>query len=82
MSARLIGWTQVGPAEVWDRLLGVFVDLPIRNGQSATWVHGNTLVWLDPEPPEAQRDDVEKNLYPTPDINVIDVTTLPTRLVA
>jgi hypothetical protein len=82
MSSRLIGWTQVGPAEVWDRLLRVFVELPIRNGQSATWVHGNTLVWLDPEPPEAQRDDVDKNLYPTPDINVIDVTTLPTRLVA
>lgn len=80
MSARLIGWTQVGPAEVWDRLLRVFVILPIRNGQSATWVHGNTLIWLDPEPPEAQRDDVEKNLYPTPDINVIDVTTLPTKL--
>jgi hypothetical protein len=80
MSSRLIGWTQVGPAEVWDRLLRVFVELPIRNGQSATWVHGNTLVWLDPEPPEAQRNDVEKNLYPTPDINVIDVTTLPTRL--
>ena len=43
MNARLIGWTQVGPAEVWDRLLRVFVELPIRNGQSATWVHGNTL---------------------------------------
>jgi hypothetical protein len=80
MSARLIGWTQIGPAEVWDRLLRVFVELPIRNGQSATWVHGNTLVWLDPEPPKAQRDDVEKNLYPTPDINVIDVSTLPTKL--
>jgi hypothetical protein len=82
MSTRLIGWTQVGPAEVWDRLLRVFVELPIRNGQGATWVHGKTLVWLDPEPPEAQRDDVDKNLYPTPDINVIDVTTLPTRLMA
>jgi hypothetical protein len=82
MNARLIGWTQVGPAEVWDRLLRVFVELPIRNGQSATWVHGNTLVWLDPEPPEAQRDDVEKNLYPTPDIKVIDVTMLPTKLIA
>jgi hypothetical protein len=80
MNARLIGWMQVGPAEVWDRLLRVFVILPIRNGQSATWVHGNTLIWLDPEPPEAQRDDVEKNLYPTPDINVIDVTTLPAKL--
>jgi hypothetical protein len=80
MSARLIGWTQVGPAEVWDRLLRVFVILPIRNGQSATWVHRNTLIWLDPEPPEAQRDDVEKNLYPTPDINVIDVTALPAKL--
>jgi hypothetical protein len=80
MNARLIGWTQVGPAEVWDRSLRVFVDLPIRNGQSATWVHGNTLVWLDPEPPEAQREDVDKNLYPTPDINVIDVTTLPAKL--
>jgi hypothetical protein len=80
MSARLIGWMQVGPAEVWDRLLRVFVVLPIRNGQSAAWVHGNTLVWLDPEPSEAQREDVEKNLYPTPDINVIDVTTLPTTL--
>jgi hypothetical protein len=80
MNARLIGWTQVGPAEVWDRLLRVFVELPIRNGQSATWVDGNTLVWLDPEPPQAQRDDVENNLYPTPDIDVIDVTTLPTRL--
>ncbi|HEX3269181.1 MAG TPA: hypothetical protein VHR15_00935 [Ktedonobacterales bacterium] len=80
MSARLIGWTQVGPAEVWDRLLRVFVELPIRNGQSATWVHGDTLVWLDPEPPEAQREDVDKNLYPTPDINVIDVTKLPAKL--
>jgi hypothetical protein len=80
MSTRLIGWTQVGPAEVWDRLLRVFVALPIRNGQSATWVHGNVLVWLDPEPPEAQRDDVEKNLYPTPEINVIDVATLPAKL--
>jgi hypothetical protein len=77
MNERLIGWTQVGPAEVWDRLLRVFVELPVRNGQSATWVHGNTLVWLDPEPPAAQREDVDKNLYPTPDINVIDVTTLP-----
>ena len=79
-----IGWltTNAGclPAEVWDRLLRVFVELPIRNGQSATWVDGNTLVWLDPEPPQAQRDDVENNLYPTPDIDVIDVTTLPTRL--
>lgn len=82
MNARLIGWTQVGPAEVWDRLLRVFVALPIRAGQSATWVHGNTLVWLDPEPPEAQRDDVDKNLYPTPNINMIDITTLPTMLVA
>jgi hypothetical protein len=80
MNTRLIAWTQVGPAEVWDRLLRVIVELPIRNGQSATWVHGNTLVWLDPEPPEAQRNDVEKNLYPTPDINVIDVTALPTKL--
>jgi hypothetical protein len=80
MNARLIGWTQVGPAEVWDRSLRVFVELPIRNGQSATWVHGNTLVWLDPEPPETQREDVDKNLYPTPDINVIDVTTLPAKL--
>ena len=82
MNARLIGWMQVGPAEVWDRLLRVFVELPIRNGQSATWVQGNALVWLDPEPAEAQREDVDKNLYPTPDINVINVTTLPTRLVA
>jgi hypothetical protein len=80
LNARLIGWTQVGPAEVWDRLLRVFVDLPIRNGQSATWVHGNTLVWLDPEPPEAQREDVDKNLYPTPEINVIDVAALPSEL--
>jgi hypothetical protein len=80
MSARLIGWTQIGPAEVWDRLLRVFVVLPIRNGQSAAWVHGNMLVWLDPEPPAAQREDVDKNLYPTPDINVIDVSTLPTKL--
>jgi hypothetical protein len=80
MNARLIGWTQVGPAEVWDRLLRVFVVLPIRNGQSAAWVHANTLVWLDPEPPEAQREDVGKNLYPTPDINVIDVSTLPAKL--
>jgi hypothetical protein len=80
VNARLIGWTQVGPAEVWDRLLRVFVELPIRNGQSASWVHGSTLVWLDPEPPQAQREDVEKNLYPTPEINVIDVTTLPVKL--
>lgn len=80
MSARLIGWTQVGPPEVWDRLLRVFVALPIRSGQSATWTHGNTLVWLDPEPPNAQRRDIENNLYPTPNINVIDVTTLPTKL--
>ena len=77
VSARLIGWSQIGPAEVWDRLLRVFVRLPIRNGQSATWTHGNMLVWLDPEPPDAQRQDVEENLYPTPDINVIDVATLP-----
>ena len=80
LSARLIGWTQVGPAEVWDRLLRVVVELPIRNGQSATWVHGDMLIWLDPEPPEAQREDVDMNLYPTPDINVIDVTTLPAKL--
>jgi hypothetical protein len=80
MSARLIGWTQVGPPEVWDRLLGVFVELPIRNGQSAAWIHGDTLAWLDPEPPEAQQQDVERNLYPTPNINVIDVSTLPTKL--
>jgi hypothetical protein len=80
ISDRLIGWTEVGPAEVWDRLLRVFVELPIRNGQSATWTHGNTLVWLDPQSPEEQRQDVENNLYPTPDINVIAVTTLPTKL--
>jgi hypothetical protein len=80
MSARLIGWTQVGPAEVWDRLLRVFVELPIRNGQSATWIHGNTLIWLDPQLPEAQKQDIESNLYPTPDIDVIDVATLPTKL--
>lgn len=80
ISDRLLGWTEVGPAEVWDRLLRVFVELPIRNGQSATWTHGNTLVWLDPQSPEEQRQDVENNLYPTPDINVIAVTTLPTKL--
>jgi hypothetical protein len=78
MSARLIGWTQVGAVAVWDRLLHVIVDLPIRNGQSATWAHGNTLVWLDPESPEAQQAEVEQNLYPAPGIDVIDVTTLPT----
>jgi hypothetical protein len=82
MSARLIGWTQVGPAEVWDRELHVFVELPIRNGQSATWTHGDMLIWLDPEPPDAQRSDIENNLYPTPDINIIDVTTLPQKLAA
>jgi hypothetical protein len=80
ISDRLIGWTEVGPAEVWDRLLRVFVELPIRNGQSATWTQGSTLVWLDPQSPEEQRQDVENNLYPTPDINVIAVTTLPTKL--
>jgi hypothetical protein len=82
MSARLIGWTQVGPAEVWDRMLHVFVELPIRNGQSATWTHGDTLIWLDPEPPEAERQDVENNLYPTPDINIIDASALPQKLAA
>jgi hypothetical protein len=82
ISGRLIAWEQVGPSEVWDRLLHVVVQLPIRSGQSATWTHGDTLVWIDPEPPETQRQDIQNNLYPTPDLDVIDVSTLPTKLAA
>jgi hypothetical protein len=53
------------------------VILPVKNGQSESWVGGRTLVWSEPETKGQQDQDARTNLLPTPTLNVVDTTTLP-----
>jgi hypothetical protein len=77
LNDRLVAWAQESVTQVWDRALRRLVVLPVKNGQSDSWVGGRTLVWPEPEAKEQQEQDARNNLIPTPILNVVDTTTLP-----
>lgn len=77
LNQRLVAWTQNTVTQVWDRAEGRLVTLPVRDGESDSWVGGRTLVWLQPEPKAQQEQDSRNQLIPAPTFNVIDTTTLP-----
>jgi hypothetical protein len=79
LSDRLVAWTEDAGVEVWDRTQHVFVRLPISNGRSDSWMQGRVLVWFDPEPADQQQQDIRNNLLPTPTLDILDTTTLPTK---
>lgn len=78
MSDRLVAWREDGGVEVWDRTQQAFVQLPISNGASDSWVQGHLLVWFDPEPADQQQQEMRNNLLPTPTLDIINTSTLPT----
>jgi len=80
LNDRLVAWAQESVTQVWDRTLRRLVILPVRNGQSDSWVGGRTLVWSEPEAKGQQKQDARNNLLPTPTLNVVDTTALPSAL--
>lgn len=79
LNNRLVGWSQQSTQPpVWDRVQKRLVILPVMNGESDSWVGGRLLMWLEPEPAAQAAQDEQKGLDPTPTINVVDTSTLPT----
>ena len=76
---RLIAWDADNMSEVYDRLLHVYVTLPIATGHIETWVGNHTLLWIDQEAPEQAAKD-PPGWLPLPTIYVLDTRTLPTTL--
>jgi hypothetical protein len=77
LNDRLVAWAQESVTPVWDRTLQRLVILPVHNGQSDSWVGGRILVWSEPEGKGLQEQDARNDLLPTPTLNVVDTTTLP-----
>ncbi|MEO7000228.1 MAG: hypothetical protein ABI068_00325, partial [Ktedonobacterales bacterium] len=81
LSDRLISWRQDDQqGTVWDRAQQRIVILPMTNPvqQPLSWSGQHILVWFDPETQAQQTYDAQHNFTPTPTIDVIDTTTLPT----
>ena len=77
LNDRLVGWSQSGVTQVYDRAEHRLVSLPVTNGESDSWVGYHTLVWPEPESKAQQDYDTQHNLIPAPTWNIIDTSTLP-----